>query len=333
MDMSVRTALSLIVLLVLAMMPFVASPYAVFICAQMITLIYIAASLQMSFAYARILSFMQGTFFGLGSYIACLTHRSGLGLPFMLLGAVVASGSLGFLVGLVVTRMKAAHTAVICTLLVATIVLMCANSFVEITGGEDGLALRGGSQLFGFAVAFGANRFTYCLAFLPLAAYFIYIMLAERTTFGIVMKAVGSNEVRAAQLGYQVWLRHLAVFAVASGIAGYGGAMNAVVLEHVSSALFDPNLSLTAVLWAAVGGLAHPFGALFGAVVVFPLTELAARTFKYVDIAVGALLIAAALLFPQGVAGLIGERRLRNVIRRNSKEVAADGRKSHSQAA
>jgi branched-chain amino acid transport system permease protein len=331
--MSVRTALGVMALLVLAAMPFVTGRYAVFVCAQMITLVYIAASLQMSFAYARILSFMQGTFFGLGSYVACLTHGSGLNLPFMLLASVAASGAFAVLVGLIVTRMKAAHTAVICTLLIATIVLMCGNSFVDITGGEDGLSLRGGSRIFGLAVAFGANRITYYLAFLPLAAYFICAMFAERTTFGVVMKAVGGNEVRAAQLGYHVWLRHLVIFAVAGGIAGYGGAMNAVILEHVSSALFDPNLSLTAVLWAAVGGLAHPLGALFGALLVFPMTELAARTFKYVDIAVGALLIAAALLFPQGIAGLIGDRRAGFFNRRKSKEVLAEGQEGHSQVA
>jgi branched-chain amino acid transport system permease protein len=331
--MSVRTALGGMALLVLAVLPFVASRYAVFVSAQMITLVYIATSLQMSFAYARILSFMQGTFFGLGAYIACLTHASGFTLPLMLLASAAASAAFGVLIGLIVTRMKAAHTAVICTLLIATILLMCANSFVEITGGEDGLSLGGGSRIFGLSVPFGANRTTYFLALLPLAAYFTVVMLAERTAFGTVMKAVGSNEVRAAQLGYHVWLRHLMVFTAAGGIAGYGGAMNAVILEHVSSALFDPNLSLTAVLWAAVGGLAHPFGSLFGALLVFPLTELAARTFKYVDIAVGLLLIAAALLFPQGIAGLIGERRLGNAIRSGSKEVLAESRESSSQTA
>jgi branched-chain amino acid transport system permease protein len=331
--MSVRNALGLALLLVLAVMPFVATPYAMFVCAQMITLIYIATSLQMSFAYARILSFMQGTFFALGSYVACLTHGTGFALSFMLLASVGASSALGALVGLVVTRMKAAHTAVICTLLVATILLMCCNSFVEITGGEDGLSLTGGSHIFGLAVAFGANRVTYCFAFLPLAAYFVGAMLVEPTAFGVVMKAIGSNEIRAAQLGYHVWLRHLVVFTVAGGIAGYGGAMNAIILKHVSSALFDPSLSLTAVLWAAVGGLAHPLGALFGALLIFPLTELAARAFKYVDIAVGILLIAAALVFPQGIAGLIGGRRFGRPIRRGSKGVIAEARESQSQTA
>jgi ABC-type branched-subunit amino acid transport system permease subunit len=123
------------------------------------------------------------------------------------------------------------------------------------------------------------------------------------------------------------------VFTVSGGIAGYGGAMNAIILKHVSSALFDPSLSLTAVLWAAVGGLAHPLGALFGALLIFPLTELAARTFKYVDIAVGILLIAAALVFPQGIAGLIGGRRFGKPIRRGSKGVIAEARESQSQTA
>jgi branched-chain amino acid transport system permease protein len=303
--MALRVTLAALALLALAVVPFFAGQYALFVCAQMITLIYIAASLQVSFAYARVLSFMQGTFFGVGGYVGCVAHRSAVGLPGMLVLAIVASSVFGLVVGFVVTRMKGAHTSVNCTLLIATITLMCANSFVGITGGEDGLSLRGGSDIFGFPVAFGANRPTYFLALIPLVAYFVFTMFAERTTFGAVMKAVGSNETRAAQLGYNVVARHLVVFTITAGAAGYGGAMNAVVLQHVSSALFEPNLSLTAVLWAAVGGLGQPLGALYGALVVFPLTELAARLFQYVDIAVGALLIVAALLFPQGVAGLI----------------------------
>ena len=118
-----------------------------------------------------------------------------------------------------------------------------------------------------------------------------------------MLKAAGGNEGRAGQLGYDVQRRQLVVFSVAACLSGYGGAVSALMFQHVSSSLFDPTVSLTAVLWATVGGLRLPMGALFGTVIVFPLTELASRFFDSVDVAIGLLLIAIAIFFPHGIVG------------------------------
>jgi len=303
-------ALGLVILATLATIPFIAGPYALFFCGQMLCLGYIAASLQLSFAYARVLSFAQGMFFATAAYVACTLHNAGYGMLVTLAGAVLAAGAFGLLVGLLVTRMKGAHTAVIGTLLVASILLMSANTFVDITGGEDGLSLKGPTHLFGLTIPLGTNPATYFAAFIPLGGYLVLTAFAERTTFGLVLKAAGSNEARARQLGYDVQCRHLVVFGVAAGISGYGGAISALMLQHISSSLFDPAMSLTAVLWATVGGLRMPLGALFGTVVIFPLTELASRLFNSVEAVVGLLLIIIAIAFPQGIVGALDRRFL-----------------------
>jgi branched-chain amino acid transport system permease protein len=303
--MPLTTIVGLAALAGLAVVPFMSGSYGLFLCGQMLASAYVAAALQLSFAYAKILSFAQGTFFATGAYAAFFLHSAGWSLLPILTGAALAAALLGCAVGLTVTRMKGLHTAVIGTLLVASIAFMSANSFVEITGGDDGFSLEGTTRLFGRTVAPGVNLVTYFAAFLPLCAYLIFAALAEPTVFGAVMKAVGGNEARARQLGYDTQRRRLVVFTAAAALSGYGGAVYAFMLEHVSSSLFDPSVSLTAVLWATVGGLGTPFGALLGTLVIFPTTELASRVFRYVDIAVGLLLITTALYFPHGIAGAL----------------------------
>jgi branched-chain amino acid transport system permease protein len=120
------------------------------------------------------------------------------------------------------------------------------------------------------------------------------------------MRAIGENEIRSAQLGFNVELRRIFIFAASTAVSGFGGAAYCILVGHVSTALFDPLLSLNAVLWATVGGLGSPFGALIGIIVIYPTVEFASGVIRYVDALVGALLIGTALLCPHGVMGLFG---------------------------
>jgi branched-chain amino acid transport system permease protein len=226
-------------------------------------------------------------------------------LLIVLVLAVCATSLAGALVALVVVRMKGAHTAVVGTLAVGAISLMLANSLSQFTGAEDGLTLRHAVTLMGKHSALGVNPATYYLVLVPAALYLLAYLTLRPTPFGIVMRAVGENDVRSEQLGFNVELRRITVIAVSAGISGFGGAMYCVLVGHVSTALFDPLVSLNAVLWATVGGLGSPFGALIGTLIIFPVVEAASGYIRYVDALIGALLIGTALLFPRGVMGLI----------------------------
>jgi branched-chain amino acid transport system permease protein len=157
----------------------------------------------------------------------------------------------------------------------------------------------------GAPASIGVSLETYYLVFVPAALHLLAYLLLRSTPFGTVMRAVGENETRSAQLGFDVETRRIIIFAVSTAISGFGGAAYCILIGHVSTALFDPLLSLNAVLWATVGGLGSPFGALIGTIVIYPAVELASGVIRYVDAVVGALLIGTALLFPRGVMGLL----------------------------
>jgi branched-chain amino acid transport system permease protein len=299
------SVIGIAILALLALLPACGSGYVLFVTAQMLAFLYIALALEVSQSFGRILSFCTGSFFALGAYCAFYLCKRGTSeLSLVLLGCALLCALAGAAVAMLVVRMRGAHSAVVGTLAIGSISLMLANSLTAYTGGEDGLTLRHGVSLFGMPSSIGVGVQTYYLVFVPAAAYLLAYLVLRRTPFGTVMRAVGENEVRSAQLGFNVELRRVVVFAFSAGLAGFGGGAYCILIGHVSTALFDPLLSLNAVLWTTVGGLGSPFGALIGTVVVYPTVELSSGVFRYVDAVIGALLIGTALLFPRGIMGL-----------------------------
>jgi branched-chain amino acid transport system permease protein len=299
------STIGITILVLLALLPIWATGYVVFVTAQMLAFLYIALALEISQSFGRILSFCTGAFFALGAYCAFyLCQKITSELSLVLIGCAFLCAVAGAAVAMLVVRMKGAHSAVVGTLAIGSIGLMLANSLTAYTGGEDGLTLRHSASLFGLPASIGVGIQTYYLVLVPVVAYLIAYLLLRRTPFGTVMRAVGENDVRSAQLGFNVGLRRVVVFAFSAGIAGFGGGAYCILIGHVSTALFDPLLSLNAVLWATVGGLGSPFGALIGTIVVYPTVELSSGVFRYVDAVIGALLIGTALLFPRGIMGL-----------------------------
>lgn len=306
MSRHIASVFGLALLAGLALVPLLGGQYTMFTTAQMLAFLYIALALDLSHTFGRILSFCIGTFFALGAYVALYVCQSVTSeLLIVLLASVAVTAVAGAAVALIVVRMKAAHTSVVGTLAIGAISVLIANSLSQFTGGEDGLSIRHSVTMLGVSTALGVNVATYYLALVPAALYLLTYLVLYSTPFGIVMRAVGENDVRSEQLGFNVELRRIVVIAASAGVSGFGGAMYCVLVGHVSTALFDPLVSLNAVLWATVGGLGSPFGALIGTLVIYPIVEAASGVVRYVDALIGVLLIGTALLFPRGIMGLI----------------------------
>lgn len=306
--------IGILLLIVLAVVPFACDGYKTFITAQMLAFLYIALALELSHTFGRVLSFCIGSFFALGAYSAYYICRMlSSELIIIMAGSLAVTMLAGAVTALLVVRMKGAHSAVVGTLAIGGISLLLANSMSDYTGGEDGLTLRHGVTLLGWTSSVGVNIATYYMTLVPASLYLLAYLLLRSTPFGTVMRAVGENDIRSEQLGFNVELRRIVIFAVSASVSGFGGAMYCVLIGHISTALFDPMVSLNAVLWATVGGLGSPFGALIGTLVIYPTVEFASGFIRYVDALVGALLIATALAFPRGVMGLIEQYTERDV--------------------
>ena len=111
--------------------------------------------------------------------------------------------------------------------------------------------------------------------FLALASF--GVALLRRGRFGRRLIALRDSEAAYAMLGGNLLLAKVAVFALAAGIAGLGGALYAMQQQSITSTQFSFEAGLPIFLLAVVGGLASVGSGLFaGSVLIAPINALIA---------------------------------------------------------
>ena len=288
----------------LLLAPVVASDYWRFFFFQMVVMAYIAVGFDLSYSYARILSFMHALFFALGAYLAVpLVSAAAWSLPAVIVGAALCAGIVGLVVAAVLVRMDN-HNPTIATVIISSIALLAANAMPGFTGGDDGLLIGAHTiGALGMQVAIGPTTSLYYVAVVPLIAIVIARLALQNSEAWTLVRAVAQNEIRAQQLGFDARLRRLVVFAISAAIAGLGGAFYALMMRHVGTSNLEVGLSINAILYAVIGGLGTAIGPLIGVLLIYPVTEVISLYIVYVPILVGLILTIVSLFFSRGIVG------------------------------
>jgi D-xylose transport system permease protein len=111
------------------------------------------------------------------------------------------------------------------------------------------------------------------------ALLIVFTFVAERTTFGRHVYAVGGNAEAARRAGINVARVRLAVFMLASGLAGFGGVILASRLSSVDPNSGGSDLLLNVIAAAVIGGTSLFGGrgrvihALLGALVIYSVAN------------------------------------------------------------
>ena len=271
-----------------------------------------ALSLDLILGYAGIVSLGHAAFFGLGAYGAGLFAKFASGDP--LLGLAVAgavTALAGFATSFLVLR-GSDLTKLMVTLSVAFVLSEVANRASDWTGGADGLQGIELAPLFGrfdFDI-FGHTAYTYSLTVL-----FLLFVLARRivqSAFGLSLRAVKENPLRAAALGIPVNGRLIAAYTLAACYAGIAGALLAQTTQFVSLDVLAFHRSADIMLVLVVGGVGYLYGGLIGAV-LFKLMqdEISSATPEYWEFWIGLILVALVLVGRERIAGLATALRRR----------------------
>ena len=227
-----------------------------------------ALSLDLILGYAGIVSLGHAAFFGVGAYAAGLLAVHGiikepvLALIVAGLGAMV----LGFITSFLVIRGSELSQLMV-TLGIALLLRELANKFSNITGGFDGLqgiTMDPILGLFAFDM-FGKVGFIYCLVVL-----FALFLLARRivnSPFGLSLRAIRNNPLRAAAIGIPVNRRLIAVYTLSAFYAGIAGALFTQTTALASLDVFSFERSADLLLVLVIGGIGYLYGGLIGAVV------------------------------------------------------------------
>jgi branched-chain amino acid transport system permease protein len=265
---------------------------------DIVRLALFALSLDLILGYAGIVSLGHAAFFGVGAYSAGLLALHGM-ITEPVLALVVAglvAMVLGFVTGFLVIR-GADLTRLMVTLGIALLLEALAERFSNITGGTDGLQgieMQPVLRLFAFDM-FGRIGFFYSL--IVLFALFLLARRIVHSPFGLSLRAIRNNPLRAAAIGIPVNKRLIAIYTLAASYAGISGALFTQTTALASLDVFSFERSADLLLVLVIGGTGYLYGGLIGAVAFRMLQEVFSTiTPQYWQFWIGLVLVVIVLV-------------------------------------
>jgi len=292
----------------LAAWPFIqGDPYSL----RLLTLsgIYALAAIgyQFVFGHAGALSLAQGTFFGLGAYVAgILSVKAGLGFELAFPAAMMAAGLLAIVVSIPVLRLES-HYFALATLGIGQVVLLAAVNWESVTGGANGVAGVSKISLFGLTVERGWPLMLLVwglVALGALAARYFSSGLA-----GAKLSLMREQPMAAEAVGIDIRRLRFAAFLLSAIYGGAAGALQVHTVRVVSPEVLEFPVMVMLLAIVVIGGRTSIAGAILGAVLLVHLPEWFRPLEKYYLMAYGAALLAMIVAAPWGIMGAIAMAR------------------------
>ncbi len=294
---------SSVIALALIALPLVADDYTLRLASEIFVFAAFAAGLQFLIGVAGMISFGHAAYLGLGAYAAALlVKHSEAPMSLALVAAPIVAAIGALVVGWFCVRRSGVYLAML-TLAFAQILWSVTFQWYEVTGGDNGIP-----GVWPAPWARDATNF-YFLALLLCGITIVVVRRATVVPFGVALRAGRDAEHRAAALGIDVRRMRWAAFGLAGAAAGMGGGLYAFLKGSVSPAVLEIPVSVDGLVMLLLGGLQTIIGPVVGAAAFTALeTGLRSNTDLW-RAALGLIVIAVVLRFPNGVAETLLARR------------------------
>jgi branched-chain amino acid transport system permease protein len=302
-------------LLILAVFPFVASPFALDLACQVFLASVGALSLMLLTGYAGQISLGHAGLIAAGAFTTGILARE-IHAPFWItLPASAVTGIvLGFVFGLPSLRLRGLYLAV-STLALHFVVIYLGGEYETKRGFSTGIIVEPPSLL-GFRLTGG--RFWYFVLLAAAAVSVLICINLLRSRSGRAFRAVHARETVAEALGISVAGYKLLAFVISSSMTSVAGCLFAYYRGFVSIEAFDLFLTIQYVAMIIIGGMGSLLGALLGAafVTLFPyvieallhllpnVEKLAGDIFAVNYASFGVVMILFLVFEPLGLVGI-----------------------------
>ena len=309
-DHDLKWPWSVLVLLALIALPFVANSFGEAFYIALVTRILIfalaATSLNLILGFGGMVSFGHAAFLGVGAYTVVILSQMGVVDAWVAWPtAMVVAGLFALLIGAVSLRTQGVYFIMI-TLAFAQMMYYLVVSF-KAYGGDDGMSLPARSRI-GFLDMSNDAHFYY-VTLLACVAVLVLIARVLNARFGHVLQAIRENEVRMQSLGYAVFRYKLCAFVMSGSLAGLAGALLANQSGFVSPAMMQWSQSGMLMMMVILGGVGHLYGGVWGAIVFLLLEETLSHFTIHWQLGLGALLLMVVLLLPNGLTSALTHLR------------------------
>ena len=235
------------------------------------------------------LSFGQAGFMSIGAFSSVvLTLYAGVGFPLALRGAGLASGLVGFLVGVPVLRLRGLLLALV-TFAFAQVVEVFFLNFKP-TGAAEGI--RG---------IYPYTNVWYVYGFL--AVLVVFLARLQHSRMGRAFEAVKLDEIAAEAMGVNVTRAKLTAFSTGAFVAGVGGALYAHHALFIQYDNFDFKRGVDIAMYMVLGGMNVFYGPLLGAFIITYLSTALQFLANWRWEVWGCIVILVMIFRPQGILG------------------------------
>lgn len=256
-----RNLVTLLVIAMLAAVPFGLGNYGYYILASVMIYAMVALGLNILIGMGGQISIGHAGFWALGAYASAIAVTK-VGLPFLvgvLAGGIVA-GLFGALVALPALRVQG-HYLAIATLGFALFVQQVLFEWELLTGGRQGLFVPRPS-LFGVELQSDFSYYYVLLIIFLLLAWIAGNFAKSHT--GRSLMALRMSSVAAECCGIPRPRHIIIAFMTSAFFTGISGALYGHLLGHLSTETFSLAASLSLLSMAVIGGLHSRAGALLG---------------------------------------------------------------------
>ncbi|WP_289033845.1 ABC transporter permease [uncultured Roseibium sp.] len=300
----VGRSLVVVLLAVLALVPFFASTFMQVLITDIVIFCLFAASLQFILSSGGLVSFGHAVFFGGGAYVsALLVTYSETPMEVAFLLAPLGAGLLALGIGWFCIRLSGVYFAML-TLAFSQLVWSLVFQWGSVTGGDDGLVniwpsewLSGTTAYYYFTLALGVGGI-------------LVLRHIIHSPFGYTLRATRDSARQAEATGIDVKKVQWLAFALAGAMAGLAGGLFVFSKGSIFPNELEIAKSFDALIVVFLGGVKTLSGGVVGAVFMESVKDWLTRL-EYWRLILGLLIIAVVIIAPEGIVGSLrkfGER-------------------------
>ncbi len=294
---------ALALLAVLAAAPLAAGDYALILLTEVVILALFAASLHLLIGLGGLVSFGHAAWFGLGAYgSALLVKHLDAPMPLALAGAPLLAGLGALVAGWFCVRRSGLYFAML-TLAFAQIAWSITFQWYAVTGGDNGI-------LGVWPPGWASGKAAYYWLTLGLCGGTLWLLRrAAFAPFGYALRAGRDSALRAESVGIDVRRFQWMAFVLAGSAAGLAGGLYAFAKGSVFPTLLAVPQSVDALVMVLMGGIQTVAGPLAGAAVFHLLESEVMSLTDWWRLALGLVIVALVLVFPNGIVGFLSALR------------------------
>ncbi|NYT81774.1 branched-chain amino acid ABC transporter permease [Alcaligenaceae bacterium] len=298
---------------ILAVLPFVASGYVLFIVNLLMVYIVLALGLHIVLGETGQFALAHIAFYGIGIYTAGIINNAWHpNFVISILVSAVVAGVLGYMLGALAIRMRDIYLA-LSTFAFGEAMQWVFLNWVAVTNGSNGYRMSP-AQFFGFELVSDLRAYPFVV--LAAGAMLGLTVYLSRSQLGSAFRAVRESDVAAQAMGVNVNRVKRIAFMISAAYAGLAGGLFTTFSSFIHPDSLGFQATVLILIMIVVGGIGSVRGAIAGAVIFGLISELLRQVLSFQEIIYGAILIVFMMFLPKGLFS--GRESRRSVIAREA---------------